>query len=71
MRDKQKGKQESINESDHEHELEAIVPEPETWAFHSKLGFGEAESGLDLPATSVGEDNPPGIIDGKDRLIGQ
>ena len=47
------------------------MPKPKARTFHGEFGLGETEGGFNLPAASVGEDNAPGIIDGKNRVIGQ
>ena len=67
----QQGKEEGVNEGDHEEELEAVVPLPEARAFHGKFAFTEAVSQLDLPAAGIGEDDVPGIVSGVDGLIGE
>ena len=40
----QQGKEEGVNEGDHEEELEAVIPLPEARAFHGKFAFAEAVS---------------------------
>jgi hypothetical protein len=63
--------QESVDEGYHQHEFEAIMPKPEARAFHSEFSFGEAEDGFDLPAAGVSKHNTPGIIDRRDRFVGE
>ena len=44
---------------------------PKARALHGKLGFGEAKHHLYLPAAHIDKDHTPGIIWGRDRLIGE
>ena len=44
---------------------------PEAGGLHGQFGFGEAKGHLDLPAAHVDEDDPPGMLDGFERLVGE
>jgi len=68
---REKGEQEGVDDGDNGEELEAVVPVAEARALNGEFGFEEAEAGFDLPATGIGKEHLPGIVDRSDGLIGE
>ncbi len=54
-----------------EHQFLAGLPIKDADTFNGEFGFIEAEIGLDLPSAVIAQDNAPGILDRKDRFVGQ
>ena len=42
----EQGQQEGIDQGDHQHQFETVMPGPEPRAFQSQFGFGKAEGHL-------------------------
>ena len=50
----QQGEQKGVDQTDHEQELEPVLPEPEAGALHGQISLAGAVAHLHLPAPSVG-----------------
>src|SRR2546421_760134 len=71
QRGSQQGEQKSIGQGDQQEHFAPRLPALQSQRFDEQFAFLKTETFLDFPATDIGEDDVPGLLDGLDRFIGE